>query len=186
MKINISPFTYLFYALMLLFCHDRAVIASISAVVIHEAAHLSVIALCGCSVESIEVTPIGLTIHRTGLTRHLQDAAIHLAGPLANLSAAAVWTLVFGVDSLLVSANLFFGLLNLLPIASLDGSKALSALLACFFSEMRCQKICRTLSNLFLLLLWLLSAASLLMLDGNPSLLFFCIGLFMAQNTKVY
>lgn len=182
MKINISPFTYLFFALMLLFSHDRSVMAGISAVVVHEAAHLAVIALCGCRVERISVTPIGLTIRRTGLTGHLQDIAIHLAGPMANLTVAGVLTPLFeNAQAMPITANLFFGWLNLLPITALDGSKALAALLALRRSEMRCQQVCQALSNICLFLLWMLACAELLMLDGSPSLLFFCIGLFLTQ-----
>ncbi len=181
MKIRISPFTYLFYAILLLFCHDQTVVAGISAVAIHEAAHLCVIALCGCSVDSIELTPIGLTIHRTGLTGHFQDFAINFAGPLANLSVAAIWSLTALSGTLPVASNLFFGLLNLLPITALDGGNALSALLSLRLTEMRSRRICRVLSDIALLLLWMLSAAELLMLDGSPSLLFFGVGLFIAQ-----
>lgn len=184
MKIHISPFTYLFYAILLLFCHDQTVVAGISAVAIHEAAHLSVIALCGCSIECVELTPIGLTIHRTGLTGHLQDLAINLAGPLANLSVAAIWSLTALSGTLPVASNLFFGLLNLFPIAALDGEKALSALLSLRLSEPQSRRICRVLSSIALLLLWMLSSAELLMLDGSPSLLFFCVGLFLAEIVK--
>lgn len=167
---------------MLLFFHDQAIIASLTAVILHEAAHLALIGLCGCTIDCIEVTPIGLTIRRTGLTGHLSDIAIHLSGPFANLTTALVWMTVCGTDTLTFAANLFFGLLNLLPIKSLDGEKALYALLAIFLSESYCRRACRIISNLFLLLLWMLSSASLLMLDGTPSLLFFCIGLFAAQS----
>lgn len=181
MKINISPFTFLFYALLLVFCHDRAIVASITAVAIHEAAHLCVIALCGCTVEGIELTPIGLTIRRIGLTGHLQDLAINLAGPLANLAVAIIWTLAISADSLPVAANLFFGLLNLLPIGALDGGKAIESLLSLRLSEQISHSVCRFLSAICLFLLWLFAAAELLMLDGSPSLLLFCVGLFMAQ-----
>lgn len=158
-----------------------AVVATFSAVLIHEAAHLTLIALCGCSVEGIEVTPMGLSIRRTGITGHLQDLAIHLAGPLANFLLASVWIGSIGIDTLPAAANLFFGLLNLLPIDALDGAKALTALLACKLDERACRRVVRWVSDCTLFLLWLFACAELLMLDGSPSLLFFCIGLFLAR-----
>lgn len=184
MKIRISPFTYLFYAILLVFSHDRAVFATFSAVLIHEAAHLAVIALCGCTVVGMTVTPMGLSIQRTGITGHLQDIAIHLAGPLANFALACIWGWNFGSDSLPVSANLFFGLLNLLPIEALDGAKALTALLACRLEESACRRIGRWVSGTFLFILWLFASAELLMLDGSPSLLFFCVGLFLSSDHR--
>lgn len=182
MKLHISPFTYLFYAFMLLFCHDRTVIASVSAVLIHEAAHLAVIALCKCRIEHITVTPIGLSIGRTGLTSHLQDFAIYFSGPLANFAAAGILAFCFGQTDLLpITANLYFGLLNLLPIEALDGGKAFSALLSIQLHERLCRCVCKILSCVCLLLLWMASIAILLMLDGNASLLLFCSGLFCSQ-----
>lgn len=183
MKLKISPFTYLFYALLLLFCHDLVVISTFTAVVVHEAAHLVVIALCGCTIECIDITPIGLTIRRTGLTGHLQDIAIHLAGPTVNIAIASVWIFCYRADSYTAAANLFFGLLNLLPIESLDGGKALLAMLACKLSEHTARLITQVLSYITLFILWLLAAAELLMLDGSPSLLFFCLGLFGSKMT---
>lgn len=170
---------------MLLLSHDKTIIAGITSVIVHEAAHLTVIALCGCTVEGIEVTPVGLIIQRIGLTGHLQDIAIHLAGPLANLGMAGIlYALSMDAQALPVTANLFFGLLNLLPIETLDGGKAFEAMLATRLSELRCLRVCRLLSNTCLLLLWMLSAASLLMLDGSPSLLIFCVALFVASMNK--
>lgn len=178
MKVRISPITYLFYAIVLLFCHDVVIIASLTAVVIHEAGHLIVIVLCSCTIECIDITPLGMTIRRTGLTGHLQDVAIHLAGPTINIVIALVWMLCQNADSYTVTANLFFGLLNLLPIDSLDGGKVLYALLACRFNERSARLISQALSFFFLFLLWLLAVSDLLMLNGTPSLLFFCVGLF--------
>lgn len=185
MKFHISPLTYLFYAFMLLICHNLAVIAALSAVLVHEAAHLLAIAICGCSLESIDATPLGLIIRRTGITGHVQDIAIHAAGPIANLLLVCIWTRTIGSNSLPVAANLFFGLLNLLPIQSLDGGKALSALLAYKLDESTCSRIGRWVSNSALFILWLIASAELLMLDGSPSLLFFCIGLFMEEINSV-
>lgn len=182
MKIQISPYTYLFYALLLLVNHDRSIVAEIAAVFIHETGHLLVISLGGCKVDGVTITPIGLTIKRTGLTGHRQDVAIHLAGPFTNLSTALILTVMgCDIDSLPVSANLFFALLNLLPITPLDGGKALSSLLSLIFSHRVCQSVCRYLSYGCLFMLWLFAAAELLMLDGSPSLLLFCIGLFISQ-----
>lgn len=182
MNIKISPITYLFYALMLLISHDRTIVAGVSAVLIHESAHLAVIALCGCQINRIDVTPIGLSIQRIGITSHLQDVAIHIAGPMANLAVAGLFAIACqNTDLLPVSANLFFGLLNLIPIETLDGGKVLSALLARRLSISGCQFICQSLSKVFMFILWMLSAASLLMLEGSPSLLVFCVGLFIAQ-----
>ncbi len=186
MKVQISPLTFCFSALFLLLNHDRSLIAGLCAVIIHEAGHLIFIGLCGCQLEKLCITPIGLTISRSGITSHLQDLFINLSGPLFNLAAAGLfyWLAPSAANlKLSVTANLYFGLLNLLPILSLDGGKALKSLMMIKWMSALTERICQIISAFFLFLLWLLSAALLLMTDGSPSLLLFCIGLFLSQVT---
>ena len=87
---------------------------------------------------------------------YVRDALIAFAGPAVNLTAA--WLAVRAGANLFVGLNLSLGLLNLLPIYPLDGSRILTDLLSYFGLDLA-EKICSGLSvfvaGIFLGLGWM-------------------------------
>ncbi len=182
MKIHIPARTVLFWAVCLLFSHRIDAVAAITAISVHELTHLTVLWAGGGRAIALTVTPLGLTIERSGLLSHWGECVLSLSAPLCNLLLALLywhWELAEWA----VAANLGYGLLNLLPIVPLDGGKALEALLSVRLCESFTQRIMGTVSAVTLFLLWLFAIAVALVLDGNLSLLFFCAGLFGQQMT---
>lgn len=161
-------------------------LAVILAVALHEIGHLILLLALGEQVDGMRVTPFGLTIHRrVRICPPTTDLWVHLAGPAANL---ILFLLLYPIPNPFFShfaeTNLFFGLLNLLPISSLDGGQALAVLLSLFLSEQAADRVAKRMSFGVLILLWLTAIYLILFLQGGISLLFFCIWLFASVFLK--
>lgn len=180
MKVQLSPLTLLFFALYLLMEHDLTLVASLSAIMIHELIHLMVLHICKGRATRLTVTPLGLSIHRIGLLSYGQEMALSLSAPLGNLLLAGIFA-GFRLNFCAVTANLSFGLLNLLPIYPLDGAKALRAVLSRHLQLAKTEWLCHMVSMACLLLLWLLSVGIALLPGENLSPLILCVALFSAN-----
>lgn len=180
MKLHLSPLTLLFFALYLLTAHDLTLVATVSAIVIHELTHLTVLVLCNGRAARLTISVLGLSIDREGLLSHWNEVWLSVSAPLMNLVLAGLFW-VGGLSLYAVYANLSFGLFNLLPIYPLDGAKALYAFLSNLCSPHRAITICRSISLLTLFLLWLFSIAFALFSADNLSLLLLCGALFFSN-----
>jgi len=103
----------------------------IAAATVHEAAHVLCARWLGVRVKRLCLSWTGMYLVRESGTE-VQNLAITLAGPLANLvlSGAFVLTPWLGMAAIEFSlVNFALGLLNMLPLGSLDGNRALQVLL---------------------------------------------------------
>ncbi|MBE6885868.1 MAG: hypothetical protein E7486_02875 [Ruminococcaceae bacterium] len=176
---------YFFAVLALLFLLDRSgtLSAGFLSCLCHEAGHLAAFALLGDPPKSLAFLPFGLRIiPRAGLSSPRHELITLLAGPGVNLGLFALFLLT-GVHLPFAAANLLIGIFNLLPIAPLDGGRAILLLLERFFPEGRAYLTGRILSGITLLGLgaggvWLLLCTgynfSLLLCTGYLFVLTFC------------
>lgn len=126
----------------------------------HELGHLGALRLAGAGVERFRLTAFGAEIQAD--TRYLpygREILCTLAGPAVNLLLALVLARVAG-DYMLAGANLLLGLFNLLPMASLDGGRALFLLVCWWADPVAADQICGTVGLGCALLL---AAAALLL-----------------------
>lgn len=136
-----------------LFCDSHLVLAAVTALLWHEAAHVIVMALCGVKRCHVELTPFGGMADAACFERLApwKQAAISMAGVLA--SATGVWIVLrflpatpFCHALLQVHGSLAF--LNCLPVWPLDGARALLALAAHFGHQRALQKLLQGLAYL--------------------------------------
>lgn len=124
----------------------------------HELGHLAALSLAGVRLERLRLTAFGAELLAD--TRYLPYGAeilCTLAGPAVNLFLAPLLARLCG-DYLLAGANLLLGVFNLLPLANLDGGRALY-LLACWLTDPpSADRFCRWVS--FACALVLLGAAA--------------------------
>lgn len=124
----------------------------ITAVILHELAHLIGIALCGYKIRAVKFTIKGIQIDISsqGKAQLASELLISFAGPLAGLLTAwgffALEFNDFGYVSVILS------LFNLLPIAGLDGGKILLEVLTSV-SPAYGQSICDIISFCTILIL---------------------------------
>ena len=106
----------------------------------HELAHAAAIGSFGFGPSRVVLAGMGgVTINQRN-ARPWQDLLISLAGPIASFGVAAI-VYVSGQQnqflSMLLRANVLWGIFNLMPVPPLDGGHALYHLLRIFLPEMR-------------------------------------------------
>ncbi|MGM9637942.1 MAG: hypothetical protein ACI3YK_08190 [Eubacteriales bacterium] len=184
--IHISLPAALIISAFILLYPTASTLSVILAVALHEIGHLILLLALGERVDGMTITPFGLIIHRrVRICPPTTDLWVHLAGPAANL---ILFLLLYPIPNPFFTGfaetNLFFGLLNLLPVSSLDGGQALAVLLSLFLSDRTAVRIRKFLSFGVLILLWLTAIYFVLFGYGGTSLLIFCIWLFASVFLK--
>lgn len=175
-----------FGALMLIslfLTHSYLSLAALTAAALHECAHILAARALGVSLGGLRLDIFGASLSLKGdLPSYKREAAVALAGPLFNLLSAALLLPLLPRSSdflsLFVSASLFLGVLNLLPVKDLDGGRALFCLLASLLTPRAASAVLGLLSFLVILSLWTLSVYLLLRLGASLSLFVFSSALF--------
>ncbi len=154
-------------------------IATISAAVIHEIGHILVMLAQGIGLADITVTPYGLEINKKREYRSFpEEIAVSLAGCAINLFTYLIFCHSNGFYFLLAQASISLCILNLLPVICLDGGTALNAIFSLFFLPDTTEKICKTVSFITLILIWIPAAYIFLFSGYNYSLFIMCLWLF--------
>lgn len=182
--------SFLFVAVLtILLTVDRSGMAPVGifCAVLHETAHIAAMRALDCLPQEIRFTPFGIDIVKPCRTdrSYRREILISLAGPLANLLAAAFCFILFGTRFFLfTAANFLLFALNILPIEPLDGGQALLSLLSL---HMEPEKAFRVVSVISFFVLAPLAAAGFLILfrsRWNFSLLFVSVYLMVLLVLK--
>ena len=117
-------------------------------VLIHELAHAATIGAFGYGPSEIVLGGIGGATMNRRVAKPWHDVVISIAGPLSSFALAALIYFAYGrirffqTDRmmveflpLLLSANIWWGLFNLLPISPLDGGHAVRNFLRIFLKD---------------------------------------------------
>jgi stage IV sporulation protein FB len=159
--------------------------AVITSVLAHELAHLAAAKICGERVESARLTAFGISLGFSPPKSYGEEAFVAAAGPVASFALAFLGRArggAFGGEVFVFS--LFLGLLNLIPLASFDGSRITSALLSLLFGESAARKVTDALSYAFLFLAWGVSIYIFFYSGVNFALLLFCAYIFVFTVIK--
>lgn len=133
MKLKIQPLCVCYFLLIAVFSSVWTCVGAVSALLIHESAHLLVGYGLGERAESVELTPFGGIIRYppgTGSKKGVKGLAIAGAGPLANYGMLWLLSLPWAEQMLphpFLEQVLFMHVgmlfLNLLPVLPLDGGR---------------------------------------------------------------
>lgn len=124
------------FALLSMYLSPAELCRTAAACLLHECAHLLVIAKIGRKPTLMRISAAGLRLETAGtaVMPLRLFAVILIAGPLANLLAAAVFYLLGMQEA--AAANLSLCCFNLLPFRSTDGGTLLGAYLEqCFLTR---------------------------------------------------
>ena len=186
-RLLISLPSLLFWLAVALFDRSLSTAASLVAATLHELGHIAVMHICGMRVTSLTVLPYGLEISSSRPpVSFREDIAISSAGCAVNFITAPVFYAFgavipnnFGYFLLLISASsVLLGILNALPVSTLDGGAVLEALLALLLPAERAYTLARAVGFFSLLLLWVLSVYVFLFSGYNYSLFAMSLWLF--------
>lgn len=146
-------------------------ISILAAAAIHELGHMISAAILGVKMKLCRSGMAGIClVYDFSVVSHLKEAVICLSGPLAGI---IIFLLGYKNDSVsyFAAASLGLTVFNLMPISFLDGGCALSAILSSFFMPETVWIICRILSTIFTILMWITAVMLLLRVNGDISLM---------------
>ena len=185
LRINISVFTFIAGAA--LFYADFSVYTALAlaAAVIHECGHILCARAQRADIEAITIYPFGADIRiDNSKLSYRGETMIALSGPGANfITALVIYCLLFfcytKAGMFFFFANMMLGIINLLPIKSLDGGKTLEFLLCDHMPLDSAMKILDVVSMVFFILLTFFALFVLAATGYNFSLLVICAYLFI-------
>lgn len=159
------------------------ILASLVAAALHELGHILMARFLKIPIERLRLDLFGARLDVTsGQISYLQEFLLCFAGPMASLVLSALFVPLWRVGvffRLFSYASFLLGLLNLLPITSLDGGRMLGSALALYLPARALECVGRVFSFLFLFLLWCLAIYFLLRASDGLSVLFFSTSLFL-------
>ncbi|MDE7191798.1 MAG: hypothetical protein K2O35_04965 [Clostridia bacterium] len=171
MKIKLHPLFCLLAGVFLVLGQFELLCGYLVSIVAHEVAHNRMAKLRGYGMGVITIMPYGGSLESGDDYNDGDNVLIALSAPLFNLAVAAfivaLWWLIPDVYNYtldLCIANLSLGLVNLLPLYPLDGSRVVISLVK---KKIRAVKILK----------WLTIAAGGLMLVGGIVLTFFTLNI---------
>ncbi len=133
----------------------------LSAVLIHEMGHGAAAIILKEKIKELTVEPFGARIALGGSMSYSHELIIALSGPSASLLLFALLTAAgragYGADY-----SLFLGIINLLPVRTLDGGRGLNCLLSYFFGEAVGNSVIGICSAVCIFSIWIFSVYLLL------------------------
>ncbi len=183
-KFKIS--TVAFVVTVMLFIQSPiTVMSALAAVIIHESGHLTAGRLCGAGVRNITVCGLGASIEFDRAFCVYDEITVLGAGMIFNLISASVGTLLGEGFKVFVAFSLGYAMLNMLPIASLDGGGVFSAVTSLKLSYRAHAAVCGTVSFVFLFILWQIGIFILFKTEANITLFLMCMCLFFELFCRI-
>lgn len=164
----------------IMFATDKTglILPMLSAIFLHESAHLFVMWRVGETPRKIRLIPASVQIVNSGFKSYKNEVKIALAGPVFNLIFFAFFWHFKGLFlQYFAVINLGFGVFNLLPLKGLDGGVILHTVLCRIFDINIAEKTLKTVSLTFGFLS--IFGAIFLLLRGDFNLSFFIMGVYL-------
>ncbi len=150
------------------------IIEMITAVILHEIAHLVCMRVLSCQPKEIHLTAGGIQIIRGFCPKKKAEILISLSGPFINIFLFLLF-LKLNLEFSLI--NLCIGCFNLLPILSLDGGEILMIILSAKIGEDRAKNFLSLLN--FLLGTLGMAFGIFLIINGRPNISLIVFSLYL-------
>lgn len=174
---------------LLLFAMPRETAFSVVCVVIlHELGHAAAALMLKKRLIKLTLMPMGIKMKLSPAASYAEDIAIAAAGPFMNVTIL-LFSPLFSCAQEIFSFSLISLIINILPMATLDGGRIVKAATAAIFDEIRADRAVRALSVICLFFLWILAVYVFFYTAENVTLLLFCSYIFagyIIKNDDVY
>ena len=167
------------------------IIFAVTALVVHELAHVIAVKYLGGKVEKIAIFPLGIRASFRGLEKlhGWERYIIYSAGSIANI-AFAIWTFTvsrlsyFGIPWLeqLAFLNIVLAIFNIMPAFPLDGGRIFHQFLSNRMGIRRANRIVLKIGVVLAVCLMVLGFLQVILYGYNITLL--CAGLYVKQQNK--
>ena len=173
-KFHINP-SCAFWIIGILAIFKKNALFYLLPITFHETSHIIAIVLLKKKISKFSLSCTGLNIDIRGSLSYNEQIIISLAGPLGSI---LFYFLLAPFYENFANVSLALGLLNLLPISSLDGSGILYPLIANQISFDVSEKIRRIIDIAGTVLFFTLAVFALVITRYNFSVLFMAIYIF--------
>lgn len=156
----------------------------------HEVGHVIALKLCGAEIYGITLLPFGAVIRSDAESLpYKKEMCVALSGPFFNILLSILFLLLYIVTGhehllFLIVCNTLLAFVNLVPVKTLDGARALEAIL---LEKMSYEKAQVCLENVSTLAFAFLTFCSFLLLGFtgcNFSLVMFCVYIFISVYAR--
>ena len=194
LKISVNPSTVFMLAAIFI-TRSYIALAAILAALLHELSHLTAAKICNIPLKELKLGIFGASIiPKASLCSYKKEIILALSGPISNIASALLLFFFFGnkneILTYFISASLFLGILNLLPIYEFDGGRVLFCTISLHHSPETALKTLKALSFIIIFSLWCLSIYLSLKLSASISLFVFSLALFakifLSQKDGLY
>lgn len=153
-NIELSFYFFAICSVFLLF-DDKLFLTTLLASFLHECGHITAIFITGAKISKIKVNAFSVDIIQDNCLPYLKEIFIILSGPILNIMLCILAELIYEfskIESLRFFSvqNLIIGVINLLPISSLDGGRVLVIFLKKYLDENVVYRISCIVSVIFI------------------------------------
>lgn len=185
MKIKINFFAIMLF-LSIIISNSYYAFIPIFAAVLHELGHIISANICGVRLNNLDVGILGARLSiGSGICSYKNEIIICAAGPTVNFISAYFALLISklnhgqnAITDIFFWCSLSLGIINILPIKSLDGGRIISALISHIGTLKSAEITVDILSFLTLFALWCISLYLLLKSASSLSLFVFSVSIF--------
>lgn len=189
-RVRISVATILTVCAMLYADFSVYTLIVIASALLHELGHIILMYIYNVKIYSVTVLPFGAVIRSdASALPYKHESLVALAGPGVNIVCAVLTGVVcaFVPNKELVFfavCNILLGLVNLVPVKTLDGGRAVCCLLCCVMPPEKADKYIELVSYLSLIFLAVASLVLLALTEYNFSLIIFCVYIFICTYVQ--
>lgn len=176
-------FLSILFIVTLIASANKYTFISLLCAAIHEIGHLVASSILSMKLCEFNFGFLGARLKtEEKLYSYKKEILLCLFGPLFNFISAFICVIFFDIytesTAFFITASLFLGVLNLLPIKSFDGGRIFECVLLYFLSAKTCESILRISSFICIFSLWCASVYLLLIYNYSLTLFVFSLSLF--------
>lgn len=169
---------------LMLFSMSRATAFSVVCVIVlHELGHATAAILLKKRVMKLTLMPMGIKMKLSAASSYAEEIILAAAGPFINV-LIIFFAPCFACEKEISTFALISLIVNILPMATLDGGRIVKAATAAIFDEPTSERVIRALSVISLFFLWVLAVYVFFYTAENVTLLLFCSYIFAAYIIK--
>lgn len=176
-RFSVHPFAAAGIFILLFAVPPEKTFAIVTVTVLHELGHGAAAVLLGRRIEGVVLMPVGISMKIDTPPSYYEEILIAFAGPFENLLLIALGRFFPCGESIRAFSEITL-FINLMPMATLDGGRIISALASLRFGAGVGEKIIRATTAVTLFFLWILAVYVFFYTAENVALLIFCSYIF--------
>ena len=185
MKIKINFFAVMLFLSIIISCSYYALIPLLAAT-LHELGHILSAKICGVRLNNFNVGILGARLGMgNAVCSYGNEIIICASGPMMNFISAYFTFMISKlfcvnneISDIFILSSVSLGIINILPIRSLDGGRIISAVISRIGNVRSAEIILDILSFITLFTLWCISLYLLLKNASSLSLFVFSVSIF--------